>query len=86
MWYNKECDSRLEVIWAKVFVFCHMVGSDWYIYYSYACYNTCIRVIYASFDPPLEIVSVRDIFKKYTPNDPSDENFFSIYIKWLIHP
>ena len=33
-------------------------------------------VIYASFDPPLEIVSLGEIFKIYSLNGPSDKNFF----------
>ena len=50
-----------------VSVFYHYGGSKWYINDSYACSNTWVRVIYASFDPPLEIVSVREIFKNVYP-------------------
>ena len=57
-------------------LFCPLAGSKWYFDYSYTCCKTCVRVSNASFDPPLDIVSVRDIFKIYTPNDPSDKNFF----------
>ena len=70
-------------------LFCPLAGSKWYFNYSYTCYNTWVRVIYASFDPSLEIVSVREIFKNLYPNDPSDKNFFwvstNMYISsyWL---
>ena len=50
-----------------VSVFYHYGGSKWYRNDSYACSNTWVRVIYASFDPPLEIVSVREIFKNVYP-------------------
>ena len=46
--------------------------SKWYFYCSFACGNTCIVLIYASFAPSLEIVSVREIIKNLYPNDPSD--------------
>ena len=70
-------------------LFCPLAGSKWYFNYSYTCQNTWVRVIYASFDPSLEIVSVREIFKNLYPNDPSDKNFFwvstNMYISsyWL---
>ena len=54
----------------------YVAGSKCYFDCSYTCCKTCVRGSYASFDPSLDIVSVRDIFKKHTPNDPSDENFF----------
>ena len=62
-------------------LFCPLAGSKWYFNYSYTYSNTCIGVIYTSFDPSLEIVSVREMFKNLYPKDPSDENFFGRYIK-----
>ena len=47
----------------KILVFCHYGGPNWYFCYSWACCKTCVRVIYASFDPPLEIVSLGEIFQ-----------------------
>ena len=58
---------------------CPLAGSKWYFNYSYTCGNTCIGLIYASFDPSLDIVSVEEIFKNLYPNDPSDEFFFCTY-------
>ena len=66
-------------------------GSKWYFNYSYTCGNTCIGLIYASFDPSLEIVSVREIFKNLYPNGPSDEIFFCVHTNmsisslWLVY-
>ena len=36
-------------------LFCPPAGSNLYFCYSYTCYNTWVRVINATFDPPLEI-------------------------------
>ena len=47
-------------------LFCPPAGSNLYFCYSYTCYNTWVRVINASFDPLLDIVSV----KKYSKNIP----------------
>ena len=59
-------------------------GSKWYFNYSYACCKTCVGVINASFDPPLEIVFVYTIYKYITPKGPSDKNFFWVYTKVCI--
>ena len=66
-------------------------GSKWYFNYSYTCGNTCIGLIYASFDPSLDIVSVEEKFKNLPPNDPSNKNFFWVHTKmsktphWLVY-
>ena len=64
---TKNRHSKWEVKLTKSLFFYHYGGSKWHINYSYACSNWCVRVIYASFDPPLEIVSVREIFIKTYP-------------------
>ena len=63
-----------------------LAGSKWYFNYSYTCGNTCIGLIYTSFDPSLEIVSVREIFKNLYPNGPSDEFSFWVHIKLSLLP
>ena len=64
---TKKCPPKWEVGLTKVFVFCHYGGQKWYFCYFQACCKTCVRVIYASFDPPLEIVSVGEIFQNVYP-------------------
>ena len=81
---TKNRHSKWEAKLTKSLFSATMVGLKWHINYSYACSNWCVRVIYASFDPPLEIVSVEDIYKYLYPNDPSDENFFWVYTNMYI--
>ena len=64
---RRNAPPKWEVGLTKVFVFCHYGGPNWYFCYSYACWKTCVRVIYASFDPPLEIVSLGEIFQNLYP-------------------
>ena len=81
---DKEPSLKMGGEIDKISVFCHYGGSKWHINYSYACSNWCVRVIYASFDPPLEIVSVEDIYKYLYPKGPSDKNFFWVYTNMYI--
>ena len=67
---RRNAPPKWEVGLTKVFVFCHYGGPNWYFCYSYACCKTCVRVIYASFDPPLEIVSLGEIFQNLYPKWP----------------
>ena len=82
---TKNCHSTWEVLLTKVLVFYHYGGSKWYINDSYACSNTWVRVIYASFDPPLEIVSVREIFKNVYPLRPLWRKFFLSTIQICVY-
>ena len=64
LWTRAKKDhSKLEVMLTKILVFCHYGGPNWYFCNSWACCKTCVRVTYASFDPPLEIVSLGGIFQ-----------------------
>ena len=82
---TKNCHSTWEVLLTKVLVFYHYGGSKWYINDSYACSNTWVRVIYASFDPPLEIVSVREIYKNVYPLRPLWRKFFLSTIQICVY-
>ena len=74
---TKKCHSIREVRLAKVSVFYHFGGSKWCINDSYACSNTWVRVIYASFDPPSgDSLCKRDIQKCIPLTTPLTKNFF----------
>ena len=44
---------RAEVKMTMSSILAPLAGSKWYFNYSYTCGNTCIGLIYASFDPSL---------------------------------
>ena len=48
--------------------------------YSYTCSKTCVRVINASFDPLLDIVSVKKYSKNIPLTTPLTKIFFEEYI------
>ena len=83
-WNVKELTfNSLRWKWQSLCIlalFCPLAGSKWYFTYSYTCCKTCVRVINASFDPPLDIVSVKKYSKNIPLTTPLTKIFFEEYI------
>ena len=89
-WNVKELTfNSLRWKWQSLCIlalFCPLAGSKWYFNYSYTCCKTCVRVINASFDPLLDIVSVKKYSKNIPLTTPLTKIFFEWIYKWLYLP